>query len=136
MISLLASAITSRKAQESKLGKVSYLIEFAIEPDRVGEFKSKAATFIASVRENEPETLIYNWHYTEDGTRCVLHEGFSSSETLLTHLDNIGPTLPDLLAIAPITRFEVLGLASDEVHTALDGLGVVYLPHVAGFERT
>lgn len=65
----------------------------------------------------------------------MLHEGFSSSETLLSHLDNIGPTLPTLLAVAPITRFEVLGPASDEVRTALAGLGVVYLPQVEGFER-
>ncbi len=127
--------MASKDAPEDELGKVAYIIEFSIEADRIDEFKSQAAAFIESVKKNEPGTLTYNWYYTKDGTRCVLHEGFSNSETLLSHLDNIGPKLPALLAVAPITRFEVLGPASDGVRTALADVDAVYLPQVEGFER-
>jgi len=40
--------------------------------------------------------------------------------------------LPDLLAIAPITRLEVLGNASDAARAAL---GAVYCPLLGGFDR-
>jgi hypothetical protein len=43
--------------------------------------------------------------------------------------------LPNLLAIAPITRWEVFGEATPEVRTALDPHGAVYLSHLVGFER-
>lgn len=47
-----------------------------------------------------------------------------------------GPgSLPDLLVIAPITRWEVFGEATPEVRTALDPFGAVYLSHLVGFER-
>jgi len=65
-----------------------------------------------AVKESELNTLGHEWCLGEDGTHCLLHETFADSEALLTHLDNVRPSLSELLEIAPITRLEVLGSAS------------------------
>jgi quinol monooxygenase YgiN len=117
------------------MSKVSYVIEITISDGKLDEFKSMAAGFISGVKEGEPDTLGYQWYLNEEGTRCILQETFSSSEAMLTHLANVGPSLPELLAIAPITRVEVLGAVSDEAREALSALNAVHFSHLAGFDR-
>ena len=117
------------------MSKISYIVEFTINDGKVEEFKSQAAGFVAGVQADEPGTLGYQWYLAADGSRCLLQETFASSEALLTHLGNVGPTLPTLLEIAPITRLEVIGTASDAAKEALAGLGAVHFPHLAGFDR-
>ena len=115
--------------------KVSYVLEFTINDGQMEAFKEKAKGYIKAVQEGEPGTLTYQWNIGEDGKHCLLHEVFESSEALLTHFGNVGPSLPDLIAIAPITRLEVFGDASNDARAALDTLGSTYFPHFAGFER-
>ena len=115
--------------------RVSYLLELTINDGKLEEFKDKAKGYIKAVQEGEPGTLSYQWRIGEDGTHCLLHEAFDSSEALLTHLGNVGPSLPDLLAIAPITRFEVFGTVSEQARGALAPLGAKHFPDFAGFDR-
>ncbi|MDH3216344.1 MAG: antibiotic biosynthesis monooxygenase [Candidatus Krumholzibacteria bacterium] len=117
------------------MNTVSYVLEFTIKDGKVDEFKSMAAGYISTVKENEPGTLGYQWFLGESGNRCLLLETFSSSDAMLTHLANVGPSLPDLLAIAPITRVEVLGTVSDEARDALAALDAAHFPHFDGFDR-
>ena len=117
------------------MSKLSYVLEFTVNDGMIEDFKTKAKSYIAAVRDSEPGTLGYNWYLQKDGQRCLLHETFTDSEALLTHLDNVGPSLPELLAFAPITRFEVFGTASEAVVSALASFGAVHFPHLGGFER-
>ena len=117
------------------MADVQYLIELTISEGNEDEFAAKAAAYSQATESSESGTLGYNWYRAEKGATCVLHERFDSSESLLTHLGNVGPSLPELLAIAPITRFEVLGAISSEARAALDTLGVAYFTHLAGFTR-
>ena len=117
------------------MADVQYIIELTIAEGKEAEFASKAAAYSAATKDAEPGTLGYNWYRAENGATCVLHERFETSEALLTHLGNVGPSLPELLAIAPITRFEVLGAVSDEARATLDTLGVAHFKHLAGFTR-
>ena len=117
------------------MAPVAYLFEMTIQDGKVDEFKEKAAAYTAAVKDGEQGTLEYQWWLSEDGTRSLLKEAFDSSESLLKHLENVGPSLPDLLAIAPITRFEVFGEVSPEARSELDSLGAQYVTHLVGFER-
>ena len=117
------------------MSKISYIVEFTIADGKTDEFKNKAKGYIDAVKGNEPGTLGYQWYVDAAGTRCLLQETFASSEALITHLKNVGPSLPDLLAIAPITRTEVLGSASAAATEALAALGAVHFPHLGGFDR-
>lgn len=117
------------------MATVAYLFELTIQEGKTEEFKQQAAGYTEAVRAGEPGTLEYRWWLAEDGSRCLLKETFTSSEALLTHLENVGPSLPALLAIAPITRFEVFGELSADARTALDELGAKYFTHLVGFDR-
>jgi quinol monooxygenase YgiN len=117
------------------MADVAYLIELTIQDGKLEDFKQKAAAFAQGAQADEPGTLEYQWWLSEDGSRGLLKEGFDSSESLLTHLGNVGPTLPELLAIAPITRLEVFGDPSEEARAALAPLGAQYVGHFVGFER-
>ena len=117
------------------MADVEYLFELSIKEGKLAEFKEKAAGYTDAVRSGEPGTLEYQWWLSEDGSRCLLKEAFDSSESLLKHLENVGPALPDLLEIAPITRFEVFGDVSAEARAALEPLGAQHFGHLVGFER-
>ncbi len=117
------------------MSKISYLVEFTISEGKVEEFKEKAQGYIQAVQENEPGTLTYQWWLSDDGTTALIQEGFDSQEALLTHLGNVGPSLPELLAIAPLASLKVFGTANDQVRGALADLGAQHFPHLAGFDR-
>ena len=117
------------------MSKVSYLIEFTIADGKSEEFKTLATGYTAATKANETDTLGYQWYRAEEGNKCLLQETFASSEALLAHLANVGPSLPELLAIAPITRLEVLGSVSNDARDALAGLGALHFPLMVGFER-
>jgi len=114
---------------------IGYVIELTINDGGLDTFKELAAGYAAAAEENEPGTTTYQWYLAEDNSKCLLHESFTDSEALLQHLANVGPSLPDLLAVSPITRVEVFGTPSDAAREALDGLGSIYFPHFTGFQR-
>ena len=117
------------------MAAVAYLIEMTIEAGKVDEFKEKARAYTEAVQAGEPGTLEYQWWLSEDDSRGLLKETFDSSESILTHFGNVGPSLPELLAIAPFTRFEIFGEVTDAAREALDPLGAKYFSHLVGFER-
>jgi len=117
------------------MSKVSFLLELAIKDGQLQAFKEIARGLIKTVQDGEPGTLTYQWRIGEDGKACLLHDVYKDSEALLTHLGNVGPSLPELFAIAPITRFDVLGPASNDVRAALADFSPNYFPDFAGFDR-
>ncbi len=117
------------------MSQVSYLVEFTINDGQLDAFKDKVKSLSASVKESEPGTVGYRWCMGEDNAHCLVHESFESSDAFLFHLQNTGPSLPALLALAPITRCEVFGSVSDEAREALATLGAKHFPDYAGFTR-
>lgn len=117
------------------MSAVSYVIEFTINHGELDKFKNLAGHYTALTKENEPGTLAYEWYLQESGNRCLIRVSFTDSDALLTHFGNVGPTIPELLAIAPITRFEVLGPLSDDARVALDSLYADHFPLMVGFTR-
>ena len=113
----------------------AYLIEFTIKEGGLDSFKKQAAAYAEAARSGEPGTLEYQWWLLPDGSRALLKESFIDSDALMAHLANVGPSLPDLIAVAPITRAEVFGEVSAEARKALAELGAAFFEHEVGFER-
>ena len=44
------------------MSKVSYVLEFTVKDGMIEDFKTKAKSYIATVRDSEPGTLGYNWY--------------------------------------------------------------------------
>ncbi|MDC1142184.1 hypothetical protein OAU50_03765 [Planctomycetota bacterium] len=117
------------------MSKLSYLVTMTINDGQLDEFKRQADVFIKGVEENEPDTLGYTWWISEDGKACHIHESFASSEAMLVHLGNVGPTLPTLLEIAPITKITVFGDPSADAREALAGFPHEICPMHGGVTR-
>lgn len=117
------------------MSAIGYVIELTINEGGLDTFKKLAAEYAAATEAGEPGTTTYQWYLAADGSKCLLHEAFTDSGALMQHLGNVGPSLPNLLAVSPITRVEVMGTPSDEAREALDGLGATYFPHFVGFSR-
>ena len=56
-----------------------------IRPGRREEFKAQAAELIRITREQDTETLRYDWFIKEDGTECEVHEAYASEQGLFEH---------------------------------------------------
>ena len=89
------------------MSEVAYIFELAIEDGQQAKFKELANGYTDAVKAGEAGTTEYRWWLAEDESRCLLKETFDSSESLLQHLANVGPSLPELLAstgLAPVRR--------------------------------
>ena len=109
--------------------------EFTMIDGKVETFKEIANTVIATVQSNEPDTLMYELHFSDDQTKCLALKQYRNSQAVLTHLENFVPMLPKIFETAQLTRTEIYGNASDELKQALASLGAKFFKHWSGFVR-
>lgn len=115
--------------------EIQYTVEWTIKPGGLQAFKELAREAVKMVQENEPDMKGYQWYFNEDETKCYTAEWQSSSESLMTHLQNVGDVLPKLLEHSDITRFEVFGNPSAVALEAVGGLGANVFGYFDGFTR-
>ena len=101
---------------------------FNIHDGKSEEFKALVAQGLAIVREQDTGTRQYDWYFSADQSRCVLHETYASSAAVLEHIGHVGATLGALLAISDLT-LEVFGDPSAELQEAVKG----FAPQVFSF---
>ncbi len=95
----------------------------------------------AHVKAGEPETTLYKWYIDVSNLRCFLVETMLSDESMLQHLQNIASVLPGLLAIAPITEWEICGNLSKQVSETVKAIArennvtLINCGYVSGFAR-
>ena len=106
-----------------------------IQPGQRATFERLVRELTVSVEAEEPGTRAYEWYVSADGAACYFHEWLASSEAFLAHLAHVGPALPPLYAVAPITQALVFGDPSAAVKEALAGFGPEYFPRADGFTR-
>jgi quinol monooxygenase YgiN len=56
-----------------------------IRPGRLEGFKAQVAEIMRLTREQDTQTLRYDWFINEDGTECEVHEMYADSEGLIEH---------------------------------------------------
>jgi quinol monooxygenase YgiN len=116
-------------------GHVSWLLEVAVKPGEVGNFRALMEEMVDSTR-SEPGTVIYEFSINDDESVVHIYERYSDSAATMTHLKVFGEKFADrfLAAIQP-GRFEVYGAPSDEVREAVTGFGPAYMKPFGGFAR-
>lgn len=60
-----------------------------IRPGQVEGFKAQAAEMVRLSREQDTQTLRYDWFINEDGTKCEVHEAYVSGRGLIEHNTHI-----------------------------------------------
>ena len=115
--------------------RVSWLLEVAVKPGQLDDFKALMAEMVESTQA-EPGTLIYEWSINDDGSVIHLYERYADSAATLTHLAAFGEKFVQrFLAAVDPTRFMVYGAPSDEVKEELSAFGPVYMAPFGGFAR-
>jgi quinol monooxygenase YgiN len=56
-----------------------------VRPGHLEGFKAQAAELVRLTREQDTQTLRYDWYITDDGTECEVHEVYVSEEGLIEH---------------------------------------------------
>jgi len=87
---------------------------FKIHDGKLKEFKALAKQCLAIVKEQEENTLRYDWFFNEDNTECVVIEKYTDSNAVFVHLGDFGDLLGQLTEIADLS-LEVYGDPSEEL---------------------
>jgi quinol monooxygenase YgiN len=119
----------------SKSRSVHYTIQFDVTDGNMGEFESLADKAIATVEADEPDCVAYRWDL--NGSSVRLFERFTDEAAMMAHLGGSVATdiFPKLMAIAPVSRFDIHGDVSDEARAALEAFGGTIYTCWKGFDR-
>jgi quinol monooxygenase YgiN len=114
---------------------IFYTVEFNINSGKLEEFQSLAKECIEAVRSNEPDMKSYEWFFNAEKTACFVNEYHTSSESMLAHLENVGPLLGKILEVSKLARLDVFGNPNEKATEALKGLNANINGHFDGFTR-
>lgn len=111
--------------------------EFTIEKDNVKQFKKLIKQMSNMVQANEPNTSVYEAYFSEDGTKCMVHETYTDSKAVLSHNDSMASKtiLPRIFNIAILDKLDVYGNPNKELKNLLAGFNSQIFNLYAGFNR-
>lgn len=113
---------------------IHWLLELELHPERVADFKVLMGEMVA-LAETQPGTLVYEWYFNEDNSRCIINERYRDSTALIDHMAASGPYAERFLAAATISRLTILGDIDTATRAALEALQPSYLSLAEGFSR-
>ena len=91
---------------------------------------------VANVRDNEPNTMNYEWFLNGDKTECHLYERYTDSGAALIHLGTFMEKFAErFMAVFDAERVVLYGPASDELRSAMANFGAVEMAHIGGVKR-
>lgn len=118
--------------------QIHFFVECTISEGNLDNFKDKAREIITLIQDNEPNTKKYQWYLNREGTKCIIHEVYPDSEVMLAHgrVKDFRKMLSQMVKIAPITGFYVLGDLTEEAKQVMTGSsGDNIYASFAGFTR-
>lgn len=128
--SLSGVSLQSKATSES----IHWLLELELDPVRVADFKILMSEMVA-FSETQPGTLVYEWYFNEDNSRCIINERYRDSAALIDHMTASGGYAERFLAAATISRLTILGDVDSATRAALAGLDPSYLSIGEGFYK-
>jgi len=113
---------------------IYWVLEVAIHPGKLNDFQKVAKDLIAKT-QSEPGTLCYEWNLSDDKTICHIYERYANEDALLAHVQSFGAFAKRFMEACHPTRFNVYGIPSEPVKSALADFGPVYFSPIGGFSR-
>jgi quinol monooxygenase YgiN len=71
--------------KETDMAHLEVTAHLRIRPGQLEGFKTQVAEIMRLTREQDTQTLRYDWFINEDGTECEVHEAYVSAEGLIEH---------------------------------------------------
>ena len=109
--------------------------EVSIPEGKTNEIKKLVAEIIDKVEANEPNTMSYEWFFSNDESKCYVIQSYKDSDAVIDHLRNIGELSGPLHEVAPLTGLMIFGSPSDELRQAINHVGPKYFEHWNGVTR-
>jgi quinol monooxygenase YgiN len=106
-----------------KQNQIHFFVECTISEGNLDNFKDIARKISTLIQDNEPNTKTYQWYLNREGTKCIIHEVYPDSEVMLAHgrVKDFRKMLSQMVKIAPITSFYVLGDLTEEAKKVMTG---------------
>src|SRR5689334_10738520 len=126
----------SRDAAASGDRHVAWMFELAVREGREAELRALMAEMSEATERDEPGTLDYEWHLSDDGPRLHLFERYADADAAMTHLGTFGERyMRRFFAVLAPERMTVYGAPDDRVRGALAQLSPQVMTRAAGFSR-
>ena len=114
--------------------QVFWVLELEINTGKYDDFQTLMGEMIASVKENEPGTLNYEWFTSSDKSRCHIYERYSDSNAVMAYLATFGRQFAErFFSSTEAKRLVVYGNVSDDVRNALEEIGAEFMSPWDGF---
>ena len=111
--------------------------EFTIEKGKIEEFKKLIGDMSKIVENDEPDTINYQFYLNRSETKCMVHETYKNSESVLAHITSVASKtiLPKIFKIAKLNRLDVYGNPSEELQKVLTSFDSQTFNLFIGFSR-
>jgi len=106
----------------------------AVREGKVAELRGLAEEMSTSAQQ-EPGTIAYEWHISEDGARCDIYERYADSAAFMAHVGGLEGQMGRLMALVTPTNVTVYGMPDEQARAVLSGWHPTFMTQVAGFTR-
>ena len=117
------------------------VIVFAIDLEIVDGQKNKARNFVSRITDNvnkkEPQTLVYQYHFSKVENKVFLLEIYPNNEAALIHMNNFlgSEWESEFVKNFSISNFQVLGNANSKLKKSLEPFTKDFRSNLIGFDR-
>jgi quinol monooxygenase YgiN len=117
--------------------QIHFRAEFDIKEGEIEEFKRLVKEMSIMVKDNEPETLVYQFYLNHDNTKCIVHETYPNSEAVFAHANSLASqtVLPKIFDIAKISKFDVYGSPNEDLKRVVTNFNPQIYTLFTGFSR-
>ena len=117
------------------------VIVFAIDLEILDGQKNKARNFVTRITDNvnkkEPQTLVYQYHFSKEENKVFLLEIYPNNEAALIHMNNFlgSEWESEFVKNFSISNFQVLGNANSKLKKSLEPFTKDFRSALIGFDR-
>ena len=117
------------------------VIVFAIDLEIIDGQKNKAKNFVSRITDNvnkkEPQTLVYQYHFSKKENKVFLLEIYPNNEAALIHMNNFlgSEWETEFVKNFSISNFQVLGNANSKLKKSLEPFTKDFRSTLMGFDR-
>ena len=117
------------------------VIVFAIDLEIINGQKKSARNFVSRITDNvknkEPQTLVYQYHFSKEENKVFLLEIYPNNEAALIHMNNFlgSKWEEEFVKNFSINNFQVLGNANSKLKKSLEPFTKDFRSNLIGFDR-
>ena len=120
-----------------KLDVIVFVIDLEIIEGQEKNAKNFVSRITKNVDEKEPQTLVYQYHFSNEENKVFLLEIYPNNQAALIHMDNfVGSKWEaEFIKNFSISNFQVLGNANSKLKKSLAPFTKDFRSNLIGFDR-